>query len=251
MVVGLLAVLAAGWPVELDSVLALGVALNIVREGAPGVALEPGPDSSTGTRGAGGPARRAGALRRPRARRVQLHSTTSSRAAPGSAASPTCTCVPGDWSLRRAAALRDGVEQALMDAVPGLRVTLQLLPLTMEARAVQLDGHARTGPRVAEVRHEGRAAARERGAWRSTARWSGASAMACWCWCAEQGDTEAAGERLLGKILGCGSSVMRLSPPGRPKAAPLGGGRSGEPGAVSSNPDEPQRAGRGRRPAAG
>ena len=52
--------------------------------------------------------------------------------------------VPGDWSLQRAAALRDGVEQALMDAVPGLRVTLQLLPLTMEARAVQLDGHPGT-----------------------------------------------------------------------------------------------------------
>ena len=46
--------------------------------------------------------------------------------------------VPGDWSLQRAAGLRDGVEQALMDAVPGLRVTIQLLPLNMEARAVLL-----------------------------------------------------------------------------------------------------------------
>ena len=44
--------------------------------------------------------------------------------------------VPGDWSLHRAADLRDGVEQALMDAVPGLRVTIQLLPLNLEARAV-------------------------------------------------------------------------------------------------------------------
>lgn len=47
--------------------------------------------------------------------------------------------VPGDWSLQRAARLRDGVEQALMDAVPGLRVTIQLLPLGMEARAVLME----------------------------------------------------------------------------------------------------------------
>ena len=46
--------------------------------------------------------------------------------------------VPGDWSLERAAALRDALEQALMDAVPGLRVTIQLLPLGMEARATQI-----------------------------------------------------------------------------------------------------------------
>ncbi|MBU1358767.1 MAG: cation diffusion facilitator family transporter [Gammaproteobacteria bacterium] len=46
--------------------------------------------------------------------------------------------VPGDWSLQRAAALRDTLEQTLMDAVPGLRVTIQLLPLGMEARATQL-----------------------------------------------------------------------------------------------------------------
>jgi cation diffusion facilitator family transporter len=41
--------------------------------------------------------------------------------------------MPADWSLRRAAALRANVEQALMSAVPGLRVTIQLLPLDVEA----------------------------------------------------------------------------------------------------------------------
>ena len=41
--------------------------------------------------------------------------------------------MPADWSLRRAAALRATVEQALMSAVPGLRATIQLLPLDMEA----------------------------------------------------------------------------------------------------------------------
>ena len=41
--------------------------------------------------------------------------------------------MPADWSLRRAAALRSAVEQALMSAVPGLRATIQLLPLDVEA----------------------------------------------------------------------------------------------------------------------
>ena len=35
--------------------------------------------------------------------------------------------------LRRAAALRSAVEQALMGAVPGLRATIQLLPTDVEA----------------------------------------------------------------------------------------------------------------------
>jgi divalent metal cation (Fe/Co/Zn/Cd) transporter len=50
--------------------------------------------------------------------------------------------VPGDWTLQRAADMRDQLEQALMDAVPGLRVTIQLLPLNMEARATQAGEHA-------------------------------------------------------------------------------------------------------------
>lgn len=41
--------------------------------------------------------------------------------------------MPADWSLRRAAALRASVEQALMSAVPGLRATIQLLPADVEA----------------------------------------------------------------------------------------------------------------------
>ncbi|MGC4008428.1 MAG: cation transporter dimerization domain-containing protein [Pseudomonas sp.] len=46
---------------------------------------------------------------------------------------------PGHWMLQRAAGLLDRLEQALMDAVPGLRATTRLLPLTMEARAVRMD----------------------------------------------------------------------------------------------------------------
>ena len=41
--------------------------------------------------------------------------------------------MPAEWSLGRAAALRASVEQALMGAVPGLRATIQLLPRGVEA----------------------------------------------------------------------------------------------------------------------
>ena len=41
--------------------------------------------------------------------------------------------MPSEWSLGRAAALRTTVEQALMSAVPGLRASIQLLPNDVEA----------------------------------------------------------------------------------------------------------------------
>ncbi|MBA2962655.1 MULTISPECIES: cation diffusion facilitator family transporter [Ramlibacter] len=41
--------------------------------------------------------------------------------------------MPAEWTLRRAAALRASVEQALMSAVPGLRASIQLLPQDVEA----------------------------------------------------------------------------------------------------------------------
>ncbi len=41
--------------------------------------------------------------------------------------------MPADWSLGRAAALRTSVEQALMSEVPGLRASIQLLPSDVEA----------------------------------------------------------------------------------------------------------------------
>jgi cation diffusion facilitator family transporter len=41
--------------------------------------------------------------------------------------------MPPGWTLQRAAALRISVEQALMAAVPGLRATIQLLPMDVEA----------------------------------------------------------------------------------------------------------------------
>ena len=41
--------------------------------------------------------------------------------------------MPSGWTLGRAAALRTSVEQALMSEVPGLRASIQLLPLDVEA----------------------------------------------------------------------------------------------------------------------
>jgi cation diffusion facilitator family transporter len=41
--------------------------------------------------------------------------------------------MPSGWTLGRAAALRASVEQALMSEVPGLRASIQLLPLDVEA----------------------------------------------------------------------------------------------------------------------
>jgi cation diffusion facilitator family transporter len=41
--------------------------------------------------------------------------------------------MPAGWTLGRAAALRTSVEQALMSAVPGLRATIQLLPMDVES----------------------------------------------------------------------------------------------------------------------
>lgn len=41
--------------------------------------------------------------------------------------------MPASWTLGRAAAVRTSVEQALMSGVPGLRATIQLLPTDVEA----------------------------------------------------------------------------------------------------------------------
>jgi divalent metal cation (Fe/Co/Zn/Cd) transporter len=41
--------------------------------------------------------------------------------------------MPTNWTLGRSAAVRTGVEQSLMKAVPGLRATIQMLPSDVEA----------------------------------------------------------------------------------------------------------------------
>jgi cation diffusion facilitator family transporter len=130
VIVGLLAVQATG-AVWLDPVLAIAVALNILREAvrllagsADGLmdhALEPEARAQIDqvladfahqtVRFDHVVTRRAG-----QRRFVDLHMH-----------------MPAAWTLGRAAAVRTSVEQALMAAVPGLRATIQLLPLDVEA----------------------------------------------------------------------------------------------------------------------
>jgi cation diffusion facilitator family transporter len=130
VVLGLLGVMATGW-LWLDPLLALLVAGNILREGvhlvarsADGLmdrALEPESQAAITETLRGFEhhtirfdhvvTRRAG-----QRRFVELHMH-----------------MPAGWSLGRAAALRRSVEQALMAAVPGLRASIQLLPLDVEA----------------------------------------------------------------------------------------------------------------------
>ena len=47
--------------------------------------------------------------------------------------------VPATWTLGRAAALRNSVERALMREVPGLRASIQLLPMDVEAHFKDVD----------------------------------------------------------------------------------------------------------------
>jgi cation diffusion facilitator family transporter len=131
VVVGVLLVEATGW-LWLDPVIAIGVAVNIIREGARVVwgsveglmdkAVEPEVQASierTLARFANGSIRFDDSVtRRAGSRRfLDMHMH-----------------VPASWTLGRAAALRGEVEQALMDEVPGLRASIQLLPSNVEAQ---------------------------------------------------------------------------------------------------------------------
>ena len=130
VVVGLLAVQATGW-LWLDPVIAILLAANIAREGVLLVwrsvdglmdqALEPEvrADIEKTLEGFRGNTIRFDHLATRRAgqrRFIDLHMH-----------------MPAAWSLGRAAALRASVEQALMSAVPGLRASIQLLPMDVEA----------------------------------------------------------------------------------------------------------------------
>jgi cation diffusion facilitator family transporter len=128
VVVGLLAAGATGWT-WLDPLVAIGVALNILREGGALIwrasqglmdeAMEPTllarvhtvlQEYGDASRGA-----------------VHFDSLTSRRAGARSFVDLHMH-VPGRWTLAEAARQRSAVEQALMQAVPGLRATIELLP---------------------------------------------------------------------------------------------------------------------------
>ena len=144
VVIGIVAVHFSGW-LWLDPLLAIGVALNIVREGVQLVwrssqglmdeALDPDTVATLRT------TLDQFAAHRPEGARVRFDDMVTRRAGRRRFADLHMH-VPGEWTLQHAASLRDELEQALMDAVPGLRVTIQLLPLGMEARANQMEEQA-------------------------------------------------------------------------------------------------------------
>lgn len=130
VVVGLLLVPLTGW-LWLDPLLAIGVALNILREGfhLARRSVEGLMDSAV----------------EPDVRR-QIEKTLAqfdhatirfdhlvTRRAGQRRFADLHMHMPAGWTLGRAAALRTSVEQALMSDVPGLRVTIQLLPSDVEA----------------------------------------------------------------------------------------------------------------------
>jgi cation diffusion facilitator family transporter len=130
VVVGLVLVSLTGW-LWLDPVLAIGVALNILREGmrlawrsVDGLmdsAVEPEVRAQidrTLAQFAHATIRFDHLVTRRAGQRrfVDLHMH-----------------MPSAWTLGRAAALRTSVEQALMSEVPGLRASIQLLPMDVEA----------------------------------------------------------------------------------------------------------------------
>lgn len=131
VVLGLLAVAATGW-LWLDPLIAIAVAANVAREGwslvrrsADGLmdrAVEPAVQQQIDAVLAG--------FAHPKTLRFD-HVVT--RRAGQRLFVDLHMHMPPGWTLQRAAALRTSVEQALMAEVPGLRATIQLLPMDVEA----------------------------------------------------------------------------------------------------------------------
>jgi cation diffusion facilitator family transporter len=135
VVLGIALVSVSGW-LWLDAAVAIGVALNILKEGwhliwrsSQGLmdeALEPEVLAQVNT---------------VLTRFAQQHGETGgirfdhlySRQAGQRRFVDLHMHMPANWTLGRAADLRGRVEQALMSAVPGLRATIQLLPTDVEA----------------------------------------------------------------------------------------------------------------------
>ncbi|RZL30360.1 MAG: cation transporter, partial [Rubrivivax sp.] len=131
VVAGLIGVMATGWH-WLDPLLAMVVALNILREGWHLM--------RESTRGLMDEALDDDALARVQAVLVAFSSAhparfdhIASRVAGQRRFVDLHLHLPSHWTLARAAALRGDVERALMAAVPGLRASIQLLPTDVEA----------------------------------------------------------------------------------------------------------------------
>ena len=135
VVVGIVLVSFTGW-LWLDAFVAIGVALNILREGAHLIwrssqglmdeAVEPAVRQAIQAVLDGFVARRAGGDT------LRFDHVTTRKAGQRQFVDLHLH-MPAAWTLGEAAALRTQVEQALMQAVPGLRATIQLLPSDVEA----------------------------------------------------------------------------------------------------------------------
>ncbi|MFG6443103.1 cation diffusion facilitator family transporter [Roseateles sp. LKC17W] len=131
VVAGLIGVMATGWH-WLDPLLAIAVALNILREGVHLIR-----QSSQGLMDAAldaeAMARIEAVLARFREPGTVRFDHIVSREAGQRRFIDLHMHMPATWSLGRAAEQRNALEQALMQAVPGLRATIQLLPTDVEA----------------------------------------------------------------------------------------------------------------------
>jgi cation diffusion facilitator family transporter len=135
VVVGLLAVHFTGW-LWLDPVVAIAVALNILREGwhllwtssqaLMDEAVEPEVQAQIQEVLQGFAHARGSST-------IIRFDHLSTRKAGKRCFVDVHMHMPASWTLGRAAALRTNVEIALMTAVPGLRATIQLLPSDVEA----------------------------------------------------------------------------------------------------------------------
>ena len=130
VVLGLLGVMATGW-LWLDPLVAILVALNILREGASLVwrSTEGLMDRALDPQQMADIDKTLASFAHPR---IRFDHVVTRRAG------QRCFVdmhmhMPSSWTLRRAAALRSAVELALMNAVPGLRASIQLLPTDVEA----------------------------------------------------------------------------------------------------------------------
>ncbi|NBU42735.1 MAG: cation transporter [Betaproteobacteria bacterium] len=137
VVVGMVMVSLSGW-LWLDAVVAIGVALNILREGVQLVsrafqglmdqAVEPDVQAQIH-------AVLANFAHQPGKAHIVRFDHLTTRKAGQRRFVDLHMHMPASWTLGRAAALRLSVEQALMSAVPGLRASIQLLPSDVEAHA--------------------------------------------------------------------------------------------------------------------
>ncbi|MFZ9370614.1 MAG: cation diffusion facilitator family transporter [Limnohabitans sp.] len=137
VVVGMVMVSLSGW-LWLDALVAIGVALNILREGVHLVsrafqglmdqAVEPDVQAQIH-------AVLADFAHQPGEVHIVRFDHLTTRKAGQRRFVDLHMHMPASWTLGRAAALRLSVEQALMSAVPGLRASIQLLPSDVEAHA--------------------------------------------------------------------------------------------------------------------